>query len=127
MEKKKMYGNKIRTLRMLRGYSQEFMAENLGMTQTSYSRIETNQQKLTAEVLEKIAGLLGVTTVDITSNEPVIIQNNASNQGTQIGHNENYFAEQKELYQKIIDSKDKEIERLIKQNDSLMKLLEKKK
>ncbi len=127
MEKKKMYGNKIRTLRMLRGYSQEFMAENLGMTQTSYSRIETNQQKLTAEVLEKIAGLLGVTTVDITSNEPVIIQNNASNQGTQIGHNENYFAEQKELYQKIIDSKEKEIERLIKQNDSLMKLLEKKK
>lgn len=84
-----MYGNKIRSLRMLRGYSQEAMADKLGIQQTAYSRIETNQQKLTAELLEKIAAELGVSTADIMSPEPIIIQNNASNQGTQIGHNEN--------------------------------------
>ncbi len=112
---------------MLRGFSQEYMADKLGIEQSKYSRIETNQQKLTADMLEHISKVLGVTIADITSNEPVIIQNNASNQGTQIGHNENFYADQKELYEKMVAAKDKEIERLSKQLETLMKLLEKKK
>ncbi len=127
MKKNTMHGSKIRAFRMLRGYSQEHMANLLGIEQSKYSRIETNQQKLTADILEEIAKALGVTIADITSNEPVIIQNNASNQGTQIGHNENFFADQKELYEKMIAGKDKEIERLSKQVEALMKLFEKKK
>ena len=92
-----MYGNKIRALRMLRGFSQEYMADKLEINQTTYSRIETNQQKLTAETLEKLAGILGVSVTDITSNEPLIIQNNASNYGAQ-GRIENFYADQKELF-----------------------------
>jgi transcriptional regulator with XRE-family HTH domain len=118
-----MYGSKIRAFRMLRGYTQEYMADALGVEQSTYSRIETNQQKLTTDMLEGIAKALGVTIADISSNEPVIIQNNASNQGTQIGHNENFYADQKELYEKLIAAKDKEIERLTKQVEDLMKLL----
>ena len=120
-----MHGSKIRAFRMLRGYSQEYMATQLGIEQSKYSRIETNQQKLTSDMLEEIAKSLGVSIADITSNEPVIIQNQASNQGTQIGHNENFYADQKELFEKMIEGKDKEIERLAKQIESLMKLLEK--
>src|SRR5665647_2062756 len=97
MENKIMYGNKIRALRMLRGFSQEYMADKLEINQTTYSRIETNQQKLTAETLEKLAGILGVSVTDITSNEPLIIQNNASNYGAQ-GRIENFYADQKELF-----------------------------
>jgi transcriptional regulator with XRE-family HTH domain len=126
MEKKAMYGNKIRSLRLLRGYSQEYMADKLEINQTTYSRIETDQQKLTAEMLEKIARLLGVSVTDITNNEPLIIQNNASNYGAQ-GKIENFYADQKDLYEKMIAAKDKEIERLSKQVESLMKLFEKKK
>lgn len=126
MEKNKMYGNKIRSLRLLRGYSQEYMATELEITQTTYSRIETDKQKLTAPMLELLAQVLGVSVPDITSNEPLIIQNNASNYGAQ-GRIENFFADQKELYQKMMESKDKEIDRLTKQVESLMKLLEKKK
>ncbi len=126
MEKNKMYGNKIRSLRLLRGYSQEYMATELDITQTTYSRIETDKQKLTAPMLERLADVLGVSVPDITSNEPLIIQNNASNYGAQ-GRIENFFADQKELYQKMIDSKDKEIDRLTKQVESLMRLIEKKK
>lgn len=126
MEKIKMYGNKIRSLRLLRGYSQEHMATELDITQTTYSRIETDKQKLTAPMLERLAQILGVSVPDITSNEPLIIQNNASNYGAQ-GRIENFYADQKDLYQKMIDAKDKEIERLLKQLDSLMRLLEKKK
>jgi transcriptional regulator with XRE-family HTH domain len=121
-----MYGNKIRSLRLLRGYSQEYMANELSITQTTYSRIETDKQKLTADILEKVAQILGVSVPDITSNEPLIIQNNASNYGAQ-GKIENFYADQKELYQKMLDAKDAEIERLSKQVEGLMKMLEKKK
>lgn len=129
MEKRPMHGNKIRMFRTLRGYSQEYMADQLGMQQNSYSRIETGQnKKIAPEILKKIAEILGVTIADITSNEPIIIQNQASNNGTQgIGYIENFYPEQKELYEKFLDAKDKEIERLSKQVESLMKLLEKKK
>lgn len=106
-----MYGNKIRALRMLRGFSQEYMADKLEINQTTYSRIETNQQKLTAEILEKLAGILGVSVTDITSNEPLIIQNNASNYGAQ-GRIENFYTDQKELFEKFIASKDDEIKNL---------------
>lgn len=126
MEKGKMYGSKIRSLRLLRGYSQEYMANELDVTQTTYSRIETDKQKLSAAMLEKLAQVLGVSVPDITNNEPLIIQNNASNYGAQ-GRIENFYADQKDLYEKMIAAKDKEIERLTNQVESLLKLLEKKK
>jgi len=108
---------------MLRGYSQEEVAAKLHITQSTYSRIETDEHKLTVEMLKKIANVLEVSVGDIVSNEPIIIQNNASNQGTQIARNENFYADQKELYEKHIASKDAEITRLIKQVEDLMKLL----
>ncbi len=123
MESKKMYGSKIRSLRLLRGLSQEYMANELGINQTSYSRIENNQMKLTAELLEKLSGILGVSVTDITNNEPLIIQNHASNYGAQ-GQIENFYADQKELYEKFLASKDAEIARLTSQLEALMKLID---
>ncbi len=130
-----MYGNKIRQLRNLKGYSQEYMSVKLDIEQSSYSRIETEQQKLTSEMLEKIAKILEVSVADITSNEPMILQNQASNNGNQ-GYLLHIYADQKEVYLKLIDAKDAEIqrilkeknieiERLTKQNETLIKLLEK--
>ncbi len=131
---KGMIGGKIRTFRMLRGFSQEHMAAKLGIDQTKYSRIESSKQKPAEDLLKNIADLLGVSVADINSNEPVIINNNASNKGTQIGHNENFYADQKELYEKLINTQKAENERLAKQNETLskqieqlMKMLEKKK
>lgn len=121
-----MHGTKIRTFRMLRGYSQEDMAAKLHITQSTYSRIETDEHKLTVEMLKKIAEELEVSVGDIVSNEPIIIQNNAANQGTQIARNENFYADQKEVYDKHLASKDAEIARLTKQVEDLMELLKKK-
>lgn len=110
-----MVGLKIRMIREVRGYSQEYMADKLGMAQNSYSRIENNQTKLSAEVLQKIATILGVSPMDILSQQPAIV-NLQSNQGTQqaIGHVETIVSENKELYAKIIEAKDAEIQRLQK-------------
>lgn len=127
-----MHGNKIRTFRLLRGYSQEDMASKLHVTQSTYSRIETDEHKLTVEMLKKIAEVLEISMGDITSNEPIIIQNNASNHGAQ-GRIEHFYADQKELYEKILQGKDAEIssqkkiiDSLLKDKERLMKLLEKK-
>lgn len=122
-----MYGEKIRMIRELRNYSQEYMADRLGIKQNSYSKIETNQTKLTAEMLQKIADVLQVSPLDIMNQQPAII-NLQPNQGTQhaIGHIETFVSSQKELVDKIIESKNSEIERLIETNKQLMQLLESK-
>ncbi len=116
-----MHGSKIRSFRLLRGLSQEEMAEKLNITQSTYSRIETDEHKLTVDVLKRIAEVLDVSIGDIVSNEPIIIQNNASNQGTQIARNENFYADQKELYEKIITAKNEEIARMQIIIDGLLK------
>jgi transcriptional regulator with XRE-family HTH domain len=131
-----MYGNKIRQLRNLKNYSQEYMSIKLDIEQSSYSRIENEQQKLTAEMLQNIAKVLDVAVSDITNGDPIVINNQTSNNGTQ-GAYQYFYADQKETYQKLIDSKDEEIqrilkeknqeiERLVKQNELLLKLLESK-
>nr|WP_255476777.1 helix-turn-helix transcriptional regulator [Mucilaginibacter sp. AK015] len=109
-----MYGEKIRTIRELRGFSQENVAAQLGIAQNTYSKIETNQTKLTTDTLTKIAEVLEVSPMDIISNQPAIV-NFQPNHGTQgIGHIEHFYAFQKDLFDKIIASKDEEIDRLVK-------------
>ncbi len=47
--------NKIREIRKDRGYSHEYMAHLLDISQVAYSKIEKNETKLTVERLFKIA------------------------------------------------------------------------
>jgi transcriptional regulator with XRE-family HTH domain len=42
-----MIGEKIRKIREFRGYSQEVVAENLGISQPAYSKIETSGTEIT--------------------------------------------------------------------------------
>ncbi|MEM9023557.1 MAG: helix-turn-helix transcriptional regulator [Bacteroidota bacterium] len=47
----------IRSLRELRGYSQEYMAESLGITQSSYARFENEPKKIDFRLIERIADI----------------------------------------------------------------------
>ena len=68
-----MNGQKLRVFREFRNYSQEYIADKLGITQNAYSRIENNQTKMTAERLSQLAGILNVPPMDLLSDkEPVI-------------------------------------------------------
>ena len=59
-------GIKIRKLRELKGYSQEYVASQLGMVQTNYSKIERGETKdMTVKRLEEIAKVLEVTPATI--------------------------------------------------------------
>lgn len=69
-----MYGSKIQSIRLARGYSQEYMATKLNIPQTVYSKIERDERaKLDAEFLQKIAEALGVSIDDIKSPTPIVM------------------------------------------------------
>ncbi|WP_316768999.1 helix-turn-helix domain-containing protein [Pedobacter frigiditerrae] len=58
-EQKNVYGNDIRKYRDEVCYSQEQMANQLGITQSAYYKIEAGAVKITIERLEQIAKILG--------------------------------------------------------------------
>jgi transcriptional regulator with XRE-family HTH domain len=115
------YGEKIRFIRETRGLSQENVAAQLGIAQNTYSKIERNETKLTADMLQRVADVLGVSPMDIITGQPAIV-NFQPNQGTQqsFGYVENVILSQKELYEKMLVSKDEEIARLTKMVEVLL-------
>lgn len=55
-----LLGFKIRHFRQQKDYSQEYMARQLGLTQTSYSKIEKNASEASLDRLRKITEILEV-------------------------------------------------------------------
>jgi transcriptional regulator with XRE-family HTH domain len=56
----KSVGQKIRKIREIKGYTQEYVASKLNMSQNNYSKIELEQNKLNIERLNEIAQVLEV-------------------------------------------------------------------
>ncbi len=57
--------NVIRDLRIQRGYSQDYMAEKLGMNQANYGKLEKGVISLTIERLQQIAEAFGLHASDL--------------------------------------------------------------
>jgi len=64
--------NKIRTIRELKGYSQDFMAEKLDISQKTYSRLESGHVKLDIERLRQISEVLEVDPSSLLDNESAV-------------------------------------------------------
>ena len=69
-------GENIRKIRELKGYSQEYVANALEISQRTYSRIEANEVELGLYKLTKISQLLEVTPQQIMGFDEKIIFNN---------------------------------------------------
>jgi transcriptional regulator with XRE-family HTH domain len=105
--------NKIREIRKDKGYSHEYMAHLLGISQVAYSKIEKNETKLTVDRLFKIAEILDVKVGDVLDIHPTN-QFNQINRESSTGylqHQEiqNMYHDNKEVYEKLITSKDEQI------------------
>jgi transcriptional regulator with XRE-family HTH domain len=73
-------GNKIRKIRELRNYTQEYMALQLEMSVGNYSKIERDDIPLTIDRLEDIAKILDVNVVFLIEfNEFSLLNNNNRN------------------------------------------------
>ena len=108
-------GRKISRLREQRGIKQETLAEQLGISLQSVSKIEQSEQ-VEDITLERVAKALGVTPADIknASEETIInnIQNNSNNIGPSIFSNYgtiNPVEKIAELYDALIKSEREKI------------------
>lgn len=77
----KEIGSKIRQIRELKGFSQDFIANQLGISQRAYSKMEMNQSKLDWGRITKIADILEVDPMDIVAFDDNLIFNNCTQSG----------------------------------------------
>jgi DNA-binding helix-turn-helix protein len=103
-------GKNIRKFRELKGYSQEYMANEMELTQASYAKLESNSTKISVERLFTIAKLLETDVADILElNKQTIYHQDIKEHS--IGHQEvqNLHQDNKEVYEKLLQSKDEQI------------------
>jgi transcriptional regulator with XRE-family HTH domain len=95
-------GMNIRKIRELKGFSQEFMAQKLEISQRQYSRIENNDTEIAVTRLEAISQVLEVTPQQLLGFDEKFIFQNCENA---FGTNQNYYAfseKEREQYEKRI-------------------------
>ncbi len=115
-------GTKVKKLRELRNFTQEFMAASLEMTPSGYGKIERNESEVSFQKLEKIAEVLGIKVEDIVNfNEKMvfnIMNNNNSNNGYVVNNN-TMSDNEKKLYEELITQLKEENATLKKYIDKL--------
>ena len=94
-------GQKIKHLREFNNFTQEYVAEQLGITAAGYSRIERDEVSINIEKLTKLSAILKVdASYLLDEKEKATIQFKSDNNSGVFC--QNYFAE-KDLYAKLID------------------------
>jgi transcriptional regulator with XRE-family HTH domain len=121
-------GQQIKKMRELRNFTQDFVAEQVGISQAAYSDIEKDKTDVSLSRLSQIAKVLDVTLADIIAfDEKRVILNIQENKSSnnifknttdtsildkmEASHNVR-LAEVKSMYESRLQDKDKEIERL---------------
>lgn len=74
-------GNKIRKVREIKGFTQEYMSEKLNLSQRAYSKIEREEIKLDWQRINEIANILNLDPVDLVTFDDSLIFHNCSQSG----------------------------------------------
>ena len=61
-----LLGSRIKELRNANNFTQEQVADQIGVSRQKYARIESGVNSITLDILSKVAGVLGVKVGDIT-------------------------------------------------------------
>jgi transcriptional regulator with XRE-family HTH domain len=95
-------GQKIKKLRELKNLTQTHLAQELGITQSAYSKIEIGESEVTYSKLEKISSVLGMKPEDVIAFNESMVFNVMNNQngGNVFGDINNTISEtERQLYQ----------------------------
>ena len=97
-------GQKIRKIRELKGFSQDYVAQKLNLTQKAYSNIEAGKTKLDFDRLEDISKILEIEPMNVLAFDEQILFNN-NNHATQTGSFGVFYASKEEhnLYKAQIE------------------------
>lgn len=114
------FGERIKSVREKVGYSQDYVASELGMSQKAYSKIENNETQIKGEVLVKLAEIFKSDILELIPTEAKLTYNNIHNfqNGNGIVYDNSEKLEQ--LYKQLLESKDEQI-RLLKEMLDLKK------
>lgn len=120
-------GEKLRKIREMKGFSQEFMASQLNISPQAFGKIEREETKLDFVRLETIARIMEVDPLDIINFDESQIYNNtfnnhASNQKNFIMHNNEHY---NPLIENAIKILQEEVNQLRTSNQLLIQLIEK--
>ena len=101
---------KIAAERRRKGLSYENIADDLSITPAAYRKIETGETKLTVERLFRISDILKMPLPDLLEiSNGVFNQNNHESTTGYQQKVENFYNENKEVYEKLLQSKDEQI------------------
>jgi transcriptional regulator with XRE-family HTH domain len=129
-------GHNIRTIRLIKNLTQEFVAEKSGISAKWLGKIENGLEPVSEELINSIAKTLDVKTEDLLNfNDKLVFnQSNTNNNNTNLINpvnnkwTSNYDSVEKieALYEKLIAEKDKVIAEKNKQIEALEAQLKKK-
>lgn len=120
---------KIKQLRSAKELTQQDMADKLGMALKTFQNFENGITKLDYERLKAVAEILEVDVEDLINAEDSgvyiaeIKNNSVGYNGSTVTINNPETKGERELFEKIIASKDEQIASLIKTNEILQNLL----
>ena len=98
-------GFNIKRIRDQKGYSQEFMASKLNISQASYARMESQEIKVSVDRLQKIADILETDVSVFLDSAKLTIQNQTNNEGAYgNGYIGNLYIENKETLKQLIQT-----------------------
>jgi transcriptional regulator with XRE-family HTH domain len=104
----KLITTKIKKLRVEKGYTQEEMAEKLHLTRSAYANIEQGDTYSWAKYLNELMIIFNTTPKEFFSDFGRVINQQNFSEGA-IGYVETLHQENKEIYEKLITSKDEQI------------------
>jgi transcriptional regulator with XRE-family HTH domain len=109
-EKTEKVIRKIAAIRTKKGYTYENMANELSITPAAYRKIETGETKLTVERLFRISAILNALLPELLEiGNDVLQQTNNENATGYQQKIENFYQDNKEVYEKLLQSKDEQI------------------
>lgn len=98
-------GSKIKRLRELKNFTQDFMAEQLKVSQSAYSKLEIGETEITYKRLAQIAEILQLKPEEIANFSESMVFNVMHNQNGQNGlviNQTTLTTSEKELYERQI-------------------------
>ena len=102
---------KIRKIRELKGYSQEYIATELGISQSAYCQIEKDHKNIIIERIQKVSNILETDPIELINfNEHAIFNNCKKGNGVNNGNYYAYSENERMLYEKSIERLEKEVD-----------------
>ncbi len=79
-----LLGTRIKALRIMKNFTQEQVADQIGVSRQKYARIENGVNSITLDILSKVAKVFDVTVGDITRvlDETPVVEYRVGNFGT---------------------------------------------